>query len=870
MSKSRKKSVQATSTVEAIKMASATILGTTTSRGYPVGSATGSGTMLEQNSELVAMNITPLIFAVRDAIKGAEGLELLSLEWNLEHKQGSEILPEHLVVAGRSIGDVASHLCTVSWERGVVDPFRIDDYVKVVAKKLSDIEKAVIGNEFDYDTDGMEIIRKFSDRLNKVTFVEMLDRQFHADYQSVQIKPEHTDIEAVLKMQFIDDFTTNPPGPRILGRKSIVFSLPIGDEASRLEHFKQRVYSPNGLMTLGVRIPEVGRAIMSELNTYAYSIEEVDIARATIALFVKYLGREEIFPEELEDIRGRITEFVDWMTQAVDIFAEVIATHTKSGAKLTLDGHQESLHSQISERASEVEELGLLYMKALVEHLMGSIRREFPVEGEIRAWQMRSFFSYFSTFSKRVISYFSDEMYQFLLSASVKKLLLSTLQSFREELIAEGLDPTDSMLFHKFYSELYSLINAIIDRVQFEGSKQDSIEGLITTISRDTMDAFSQIDIWNLIDFTDLSEIAKREIKTRYSSEGETLSEKGESMVNLLVFFELFVTETLPDVGDTLLSKSVLNPIIDKVVGGSDLIEELRNTVAQETEKPMEWKNEILSWIEEIATNTSEMTSLSEKLLSILNTSYARLGKGASAQSIVEKVKSVVAVYEVELERKMKLWGEECSIIDKENEPLQESNKRRAELLTQSKAEYENDLVIFQKKVAEFQERQSAMSAETDSIGAVSPTSPTEPESLENRRVKIYGQYPMRDEKPHPPKPEPSSEMANYIDLRDLLDEKFENLISKQEQMEKLFAERLKVLRLEGESMAKGVSIGLATDFLEYLMNSVIRKLARLLPRATRAYLRHPDNPDLIYLVTFEHIGEELSISIGNNLLRRK
>ncbi len=61
----KRKDVQTTSTVEAIRMASASVLGTSTGLGYPIGSATGTGSMLEQHSETVAMNIAPLIFSVR-------------------------------------------------------------------------------------------------------------------------------------------------------------------------------------------------------------------------------------------------------------------------------------------------------------------------------------------------------------------------------------------------------------------------------------------------------------------------------------------------------------------------------------------------------------------------------------------------------------------------------------------------------------------------------------------------------------------------------------------------------------------------------------------------------------------------------------
>ncbi|MHA1577241.1 MAG: hypothetical protein ACTSU3_07755 [Candidatus Thorarchaeota archaeon] len=863
MSKRGKTKAQTSSTVEAIKMASASVLGTTTSKGVPIGSATGSGTMLDQNSELIAMNITPLIFSIRDALQGAEGLDLLSLEWDLEHSQGSQVLPEHLVVTGRSVGDVTSQLCTISWEKGVVDPFKIDNYIANVAKKLSDIEKAVIGNEMKYETDGLAVLRKFSDRLNSVTFVEILDRQFQADWSSVQIKPEHVDIEAIVKMKFHDDFTLSPPGPRIENRTSIEFNLPIGDEESRIQHFKSRIYSPGGLVTLAARVPEVGRAILSELNTYAYSIEEVDIARATIALFVKFLGREEIFPEELEEIEVKINEFVGHMTKAVDIFSEITSEHATSGAKITIDDHHKQLHAHISERSGELDELGILYMKALSEHLMGSIRRDFPVKGKIRAWQMRSSFSYFSTFSKSVIQYFSEELFQFLLVTSVKKVLLTTLQHFREEMIAKGLDSTDTMLFHKFYAELYSVLNAIIDSISFEGSKQESIEDLISIISRDTMDAFSKIEILNLVGFSDVADIAKREVQTNHSSDGETLTDKGNALMNLLTFFERFVSETLPDVGDTILSKETINPIIDKVVnGGTNLIGELREAINQEQEKPQEWKTEALSWMDDLETQTNEITLLSEQLLTLLNVSYSRLGSGITATSIVDRVGDVVSRYQTEYEDLTNAWSGICKEVDTENVPIRESNILRASQLTKAKDEFEAEQVKFEQELTRYNE-QSA-------LGTPEVVSPKVPESLEDRRLKIYDLYPMREEKPHPPKPEPSDEMAYYIDLHALLDEKLKAMNQSQTRMEEVFSERLKVLRLEGAEIARGVSIGVSTDFLEYLMNSVIRKLARLLPRSTRAYLRHPENPDLIYLVSYEHIGDELTVSIGNNLLRRK
>jgi len=134
MSGPSRKKVQAPSTIEAIRMASASVLGISTSRGNPLGSAIGSGSMMEQNSEAVAMNISFLIFAIRDTLRKTEGLEILSLEWNLDRAQGSEVLPEQLSIAGALSNEVSSHVCLLSWEKGIVDPFKIDSHMQGLSK----------------------------------------------------------------------------------------------------------------------------------------------------------------------------------------------------------------------------------------------------------------------------------------------------------------------------------------------------------------------------------------------------------------------------------------------------------------------------------------------------------------------------------------------------------------------------------------------------------------------------------------------------------------------------------------------------------------------------------------------------------------
>jgi hypothetical protein len=86
-----------------------------------------------------------------------------------------------------------------------------------------------------------------------------------------------------------------------------------------------------------------------------------------------------------------------------------------------------------------------------------------------------------------------------------------------------------------------------------------------------------------------------------------------------------------------------------------------------------------------------------------------------------------------------------------------------------------------------------------------------------------------------------------------------------QEKMEAIFLERLKQLQSEGSTATETISLSIDDELLEYLMSSVIRGLSRLLPRPTRAYLRNPDSPDIIYVVTYEHRGSELTIKIGGS-----
>ncbi len=865
---SKKRGVQTPSTVEAIRMASASILGTTTCKGYPLGSATGSGSMMEKNSEAVALSVTPLIFSLRDEMLSSENLEILSLEWDLDRSQSQEVLPEHLIIAGGKSGEVASHVCALSWETGVIDPFRMDTYIASIAKKISDIEKAVIGNSLDYENEGLGVLRRFSDRLNNVTFVEMLDRQFQETWETQKLKPENVDIETVLTYEFRDDYSSNPPGPKIQRRKDAIFSLPEGNENALLLHLQNRLISPKGLDAITSRVPDMGRNILAELNEYAYSIEEVDIARATIAALVSFIGKDEVRPAELSELTDKSNEFVQKMSDVAEYFSKILENHSTSGSRLTIDDHEHTIKDQIEENPEALDSLQIGFAKSLLDHMMTSIRREFPVSGEIRAWELKASFSYFSAFTKRVLSYIAKDLQQFLLINSVQKVMRENLHEFRNEGEAQSSNTTELLLFQKFYSELYSLLNAIIDRISFEGIQRKEIESVIDEITNEISDEFKKIDVWDLIDFNDLAEIARTEINRRDESSETRVT--NESLIALLSEFERFVSETLPDVGDTFLSKRVLRSVINSISEtGTNLSQALTEIVESDSEKPVEWKKEALLWIEQLGTLTDESMSLSEQIFTFIKLGYMQLGEGVTPEAVLERTREEAKDLENDYNDLLSKWNEVCRLVDQENIPIRENNEKREAKLNEAVTLFEQDMKKHDEALEVHKQMVAAYQLENDSPDALPPSPPVKPEGLETRKTRIDAEYPLMQEKNKPPRPEPSEKMLTYTVLRDLLDKEYDRMKRSQERMEQVFTLRLRALKSEGARIAEEIKIGISTEFLEYLMSAAVRKLGRLLPRAKRAYLRDPEDSSLVYLVSYDFQGSTLSVSIGNNLLRR-
>jgi hypothetical protein len=501
MSGKSKRDVQAQSTVEAIRMASASVLGTTTGLGYPVGSAIGTGSMLEQHSEAVSMNIAPLIFKIRDTLLSSEGLELLSIEWNLERTPGPGVLPEQLVVAGGSEGGVGSHVCVLSWEKGVVDPFKIDQYVKILSKKLGDIETAVINNELNYELEGLAVIQRFADRLNRVLFVDMLDRRFQGSWDSLQVKAEHMAIEAIAKMAIYDDFTVVPPGLKIARQMKLDFRLPTLSQGDVLDHFQHRVLTPSAIDMLTKTVPETGQAILNELNNYAYAMEEADVAEGVISILKEYLQKDAVAISDLQSIKNRTTDFVSNFSNTVDSLESVLEQHLSSGKNLSVEGHKNALLEDIEADSGRFDGIKLTLAHMLVNQFMKSIERESIGLAEVRAWQLKSILSYAIAYAKRVAQYFSQEFDHYLITSAAREAFFTALRDFRREMVHDDMDSTDLMLFEKFYAEVQSKLNAAFSRKSFQGVQYHDFVQLMDSITREMIETFKNIDVWNLIDF---------------------------------------------------------------------------------------------------------------------------------------------------------------------------------------------------------------------------------------------------------------------------------------------------------------------------------------------------------------------------------
>ncbi|MFW9956451.1 MAG: hypothetical protein ACFFCT_00150 [Candidatus Odinarchaeota archaeon] len=877
MSGKNRRDVQAQSTVEAIRMASASVLGSTTGLGYPVGSAMGTGSMLEQHSETVSMNIAPLVFNVRDTLLSSEGLELLSIEWNLERTPGPGVLPEQLVVAGGSEGGVGTHVCVLSWEKGVVDPFKIDQYVKELSKKLGDIETAIINNELNYDLEGLAVIQRFADRLNKVLFVDMLDRRFQGSWDSFQVKAEQMAIEAVAQMSIYDDFTLVPPGLKISQRKKLDFRLPSLSEGDVFEHYQHRVLTPSAIELLTKTVPETGQAILDELNTYAYAIEEADVTEGVISVLKEYLQTETVNLKDLQSIKSKTAEFVSYLNDTVDALEFVVEQHSSSGKNLSFEGHKTALLADVDTNNERFEGIKHKLAQVLVIQFMKSIEREsFQLE-EIRAWQLKSTLSYSVAYAKRVAQYFAKEFDHYLIASAAKEAFFTALRDFRQEIVQEGMDSTNMMLFEKFYAEVESKINASFSRKSFQGVEYHDFVQLMDSITREMIETFRHIDVWNLIEFSDVAEIARSEIQKKHSDPTDVgmLTPTGTALMALLNQFQSSVSDIIPNVADTILSKPVIRRMIDKMrTEGTSLNDELSSAIEGAGEKSEEWRKEAVNWVEGFRESVDPSLSLPESLLALLQYVHELLSEAVSPSAIADRVKTEADAREAAFKTKLDEWQFHCDEIKRENEVIRNNNNRRSELINETTRQYETEMSAYEREVREYQEKveqREILKANATVDGTILPELPMEPVRplpLEPRIETIKRNHPVEQEKSFPPEPQPESTLHYYVELRDILYDKLTEMKERETSMEETFARRILKLQAEGMGAAGTININIGDEFLEYLMGSRIRGLGRLLPRISRVFLRDPKIANLLYLISYEHFDDILTVSIGSTYLR--
>ncbi|UCE09203.1 MAG: hypothetical protein JSW61_09500 [Candidatus Thorarchaeota archaeon] len=864
MSGTKEGRAQTPSTVEAIRMASASILATSTGRGFPLGSAIGSGRVMEENSELVAMNVASLIFAIRDPLMNNEGLDLLALEWNLDHPPGSRVLPEQLIVAGGFAQGVGSHVCVLSWERGVIDPFKIDDHMKTLSKKISDIEAAVIHNNLPYEKEGLMVLRRFNDRLNSVIFVEMMDRRFQGSWDSLQIKPDHVDNQLQIKMNIKEDFTSRPPGTKVVSRKEIDFLKPAADESALIEHFKHRLLTPAAVEALTVTIPETGRAILSEINTHAYSSEEIASAGIAVKYLREYAGTDSVALTEIDEIVTKSEEYSKLLEDAVAVFEEIVEHHISSGKTLTMANHKNELFNLISSRSSDLTSIKEKIVTSLVEEMTLSVSRELPGGGEVRAWQLKSMMRYFVAYAKRVVQYFSPELGEYLVVAGARKVLVAAFNEFKQELTGESVDAIDRLLTNKFGAELIAQLNAIFDRKAFEGSKETRVDKLTSEAATEMVNAFKEIDVWSLVKFADLAETARSDIAQEPSEPtpvSDAISEDSQSgIADLLLSYELLATETIPDVAQTVLSKSILERTIENATSGSSLSDGLLAAVNEIPDKAPEWTSLAHEWIAEFWNQLDLNLPLSSQLTAFAKHVHEKATKASGPRIVVDRVVEEARHLEEKFEEKVNEWREECNRIEQENAEIEAHNKRRHSAIEETTAQFETEQEVYSRELRAYEE-----SKEDPESTLVQPSPP---EPIEPRLERVKHDYPLKELLSPPSKPEPSDELLRYRDFKNLLVEKLQAMSERQEALESAFSERLTRLASEGADTSGDVRIDITDSFLDHIMDSVIRGMGRLLPRSTRAYLRNPEDPGLVYLVTYEQQGDELIVTVGDTFLR--
>jgi hypothetical protein len=632
-------------------------------------------------------------------------------------------------------------------------------------------------------------------------------------------------------------------------------------------------------------VPEAGRAILNELNIYAYSIEEVDVANATTRMFSEFLGRSEVALRDLHSFKKELDEFVSLLSESVESFEKITEQHVTSGKTLSLPDHKTEILTQIDMHDDLFVGFRKNIAQAMTEELLKSAQRGFYDISEVRAWRLGSTVSYFNLYAKRTTHYFSDALNQFLVVTAARQAFLTALNRFQDEMKMFTAEAIDQMLFDKFYVELHSQMNAIFDKVSYEGSVYRNLDEILAIINKEMLEAFERIELWDLVGFGDLAEITRSEISSKYAvgPEAQEISESGKAILALLETFEDLVLNIIPNVADTLLSKTLVRRVIDKVISeGADFTKEIGDFIESMTQKPDEWRDEARTWIRGYLESVEPQMKAPEKFLALLRFVHNKVGLGSTTQAIVDKVTFEANQQEKAYQLIVEDWEDNCKRIESENQPIRENNRKRAEAIAIAETQYNEEKARYDAEMEKYRRDVEAAKILPEEMPPPAlgefppvhtepppvPTEPMRPQSLDVRIVEVNNQIPEMEEIPFPEKPVPPPEMHYYIDLRDLLIEKLNSMDVAQEKMEQVFSDSLKQMLSEASAASSELMVEIGEGFLEYLRNTEIRSLGKLLPRATRAYLRDPKSPELIYLVTYEHSGNELTVTVGDTHLR--
>jgi hypothetical protein len=761
--------------------------------------------------------------------------------------------------------------------------------MKVLSKKIADIESAVINNELNYELEGLTVMTQFADRLNSVLFVDMLDRRFQGSWDSLQVKPDHVDVDLVAKMVIADDFTLQPPGMKIMRRKSLDFKLPNESDDKLVAHFKRRVLTPSAIETLTKNIPETGQALLNELNYYAYAVEESEVVEGVVNALRDFLGQGEVSLADIDTLRPRIDEFMKILGESVNALEHIVEEHLSSGKSLTLENHRNALTSAVSAHDEVSSGTKKTLAMEIVGRIMNSVTREFAGSGEIRAWELKGTMRYAIAYAKRVSQYFSKELNHYLVTNAAKKAFFTALRDFKKETLQDEIGSTDLTLFDLLYAEIQAQLNAAFSKEAFEGSQYDDFKQLMDVVTRKLIDSFKTIDVWNLIGFENVAEIARKEITLQHSvTESEELTEHGKALMTLLDEFQNLVSDVIPDVADTLLSKPLVRRIIDKMLSEqTNLVSELEAAVEGASERPDEWRKEAMEWVESFKTVLDDSMTNPQALLTMLNSIHEIVGETVTPSAMVDRAKFEADQREQEYMARVQVWENVCQVIKQENEAIRAHNSKREELLAQKTQQYEARVREYEVALKEYMEKlerhradqaaQAAGAAEAADPGEYvaptatptpPPTEPVKPLAIDAELHEIRTQYPVKEEKQHPPKPDPDPSLKYFVELRDLLQSKLDHLREREKDMEATFAKRVLRLQAEGIGAASMIGLDIGDEFVEYLMGSKVRSLGKLLPRVARVFLRDPKEDGLLYLVTFEHRVGELTVSVGNTFLR--